>query len=439
MSYRITTATITDFKRLKSIEITPPADASIILIGGKNAQGKSSILDAFTAAIGGGRALPADPIRHGAKEASIFVEFDGGKLTIDRVINKKGSSLEVRDADGVVKSPQALLDKLVGARFLDPLAFLQLAAKDQRAQLMKLIEGAERIDGLNDERAKAFDRRTEIGRDLAKAEGELARLPEVDVGKAIDVAALNDELRKFADVQREGDGLGNAKALAAQEATAAQMRVEKSKATIAELENKLRIERDLLVRDESNLAAAFKAEEVARCNLANAADSWSLSAERRAQLDADLKRAADHNRSIYEAEGHMKRRAEASKTVEVLKADVDKLKGVLAVIDRRKAEILGAAKLPVDGLAVTDDGVELGGVPFAQASGAERLRVALSLAIAASPNLDDVWIRDGALLDEESLEQVAKHAAASKKRVWIERVGTSDAGVIVISDGQVAS
>ncbi len=72
-----------------------------------------------------------------------------------------------------------------------------------------------------------------------------------------------------------------------------------------------------------------------------------------------------------------------------------------------------------------------------QASDAERLRVALALAIAASPGLNDVWIRDGALLDDDSLELVAKHAIAAGKRIWIERVGTKDPGVIVIKDGQV--
>jgi hypothetical protein len=113
----------------------------------------------------------------------------------------------------------------------------------------------------------------------------------------------------------------------------------------------------------------------------------------------------------------MKRRAEADETVGKLAKERDDLTKVIETIDARKAEILGAAKLPVDGLSIDDEGITLNSVPFAQASGAERLRVALGLAIAASPELGDVWIRDGALLDEESLELVAKHAAAAKKRV----------------------
>jgi ATPase subunit of ABC transporter with duplicated ATPase domains len=142
---------------------------------------------------------------------------------------------------------------------------------------------------------------------------------------------------------------------------------------------------------------------------------------------------------VIEAEAHMKRRAEADETVGKLAKERDDLTKVITTIDARKAEILGAAKLPVDGLSIDDEGITLNSVPFAQASGAERLRVALGLAIAASPELGDVWIRDGALLDEESLELVAKHAAAAKKRVWVERVGTKDPGAIVIHDGEVVS
>src|SRR5690349_20819109 len=61
------------------------------------------------------------------------------------------------------------------------------------------------------------------------------------------------------------------------------------------------------------------------------------------------------------------RRKEAAGEVEKLSKERDDLTAVLAKIDERKAEILAAAKLPVEGLAIGDDGIELAGVPFAQA------------------------------------------------------------------------
>ncbi len=436
----ITALEISDYKRVRKIAITPASDKHVILIGGKNAQGKSSTLDALTAAFGGAKQLATDPVRHGADEAAIFVELDGGKLTIDRTITPDGKTkLEVHDEQGAVRSPQSMLDKLVGARFLDPLAFLALPAKDQRMQLMRLIPDAARIDDLSGKRVRAFERRTEIGRDLTKARGELERLPEVQVEQPIDVAALNDEVRKLADLQRGGDALGHAHREARRSLELEQEEERKLRVEIGELDRKLESARHQLVKLETSIEKRTEAEAEARAKLDEAATAWANLVHRREQLDADLSRAGEHNRKVVEAEAQNKRRAEAAAAVTKHDAEVKELTAVIAKIDTRKAEILAAAKLPVEGLTISDEGIELAGVPFAQASGSEKLRVALALAIAGSPGLNDVWIRDGALLDEDSLELVAKQAAASGKRCWIERVGTKDPGVIVIQDGQVAS
>lgn len=436
---KITAASIQNFKRIKSVEIVPQADRSIVLIGGKNAQGKSSVLDALTVAFGGKRAQPPDPVRHGADAAEVLVELDDG-MTIRRRIDVDGSStLEVRDAQGAIRSPQTMLDKLVGARFLDPLAFLQLPAKEQRATLMKLIPGAERIDGLNEKRDRAFTRRTEIGRDRTKAEGELARLPAIEVGTAIDVAERTAELKALAEKQRDADALVAKYERARGHTEGRRAAVQAAQQRVKELEEQLAAAERVLKQEVAWLGEAGDAESMAKLHADKAVEQLATFAPRREQLEAELARAGEHNRQVFEAEAQMKRRAEADAAVKKLAEQYDELTKVIAEIDRRKAEILGAATLPVEGLAVVDDGIELNGVPFAQASGAERLRVALALAIAASPALHDVWIRDGALLDEEHLELVAKQAAAAGKRVWIERVGTRDPGVIVIQDGQVAT
>ncbi len=444
---RITAAHIKDFKRIHDIEIRPDADRTLILIGGKNAQGKSSILDALTAAFGGKRSQPTDPIRHGAESAEIFVELDGGELSIKRVIVAGGESvIEVRDRFGAVKSPQAILDKLVGARFLDPLAFLQLPAKEQRATLMKLIDGADRISGLNEKRQRAFDKRTEIGRDLTKAEGELARLPEAKIESPIDVAALTAEERTFTDVARAADTARSRHREAQAATAAAKSAFSEAKSRAADIEAQIQAltKRLAEVRGDANslgleVGKNADAERATETAVREAEARWDELKPRRIQVDADLARANEHNRAVFAAEASAKRRTEAEAEVAKLSKERDDLTAVLGTIDARKAEILGAAKLPVDGLSVADDGIELHGVPFAQASGAERLRVALALAMAAAPELGDVWIRDGALLDEESLELVAANAAAAGKRVWIERVGTKDPGVIVIADGKVAA
>ena len=440
MSYRITALEVSDYKRIKTVKITPAADTAIILLGGKNAQGKSSILDALTAAFGGKRAAAGDPVRHGEKEAAIYVELDGGRLTIDRTIAPDGSTtLEVRDVDGAVRKPQEVLDKLVGSRFLDPLLWLQLPMKEQRAQLMKLIPNADRIDVLNDKRQRAFDRRTELGRDLVKAKGELDRLPVLPTPTEIDVAKASAELQAFNVQQRTGDGLGNALALAKAAREIADQNFNAQLAALGKLKDQLAAAEAQLPILGEVLKRSTERELAAKTKLDEAVEAWQASEARRTQLEVDIAMAGEHNRAVAAAAAQNARRAETAAAVEKLTKDVEVCATAITTVDERKAEILAAAKLPVEGLKVSDDGVELNGVPFAQASDAEKWRVALALAIAASPGLHDVWIRDGALLDGDSLKLVAEHAQAAGKRCWIERVGTADAGAIVIQDGQVVA
>lgn len=435
----ITTLEITDYKRVRKVAIAPAADRSLILLGGRNRQGKSSTLDALTAAFGGAKAIAADPVRHGADQAVIRVELDGGQLTIERVIRADGSTaLEVRDAEGAVRRPQEALDRLIGARFLDPLRFLRLDAKEQRAQLMRLIPDAARIDELNGKRDRAFARRTEVGRDLARARGELERLPEVEVGTPIDVTALTEELRRLGEQQRACDAIGAVVLRLEGQLSRDERDAQSARDRVERLQREL--EQAQLRSSELDRAVVDRRAELSqsRTRLAKAADEWEASAERRGELDRGIAGAQAHNRGVFAAEAQRARRAEVAAAVEQLDAKHKELTGNLETIDGRKAEVLAAAKLPVDGLEIRDDGLALAGVPFSQAAASEQLRVALALAIAGSPGLNDVWIRDGALFDDDALDDLGQLARAAGKRLWVERVGTRDPGVIVIQDGQVA-
>jgi DNA repair exonuclease SbcCD ATPase subunit len=443
---KITAVSVQNFKRVRDVRITPDADRALVLIGGKNGHGKSSTLDALTAAFGGARALPADPVRHGAEEAEIIINLDGG-LTIRRTIAPDGTSkLEVRNEMGAVKAPQSVLDRIISGRFLDPLAFLAMPAKEQRAQLMKQIKDSERIATLDEKRALAFAKRTEVGRDLSRAEGELARLPAVEVGTPIDVAALHHEVKTHEAERRERERLESVRAQCERETTNAKATLASTLAEKARIDAEIERLKGLSI--QLGIKASDWAEDVAKCQLTEAdatkmcdkaADRWDALQPRITEVDAELARADEHNRAVYARRAQMDRRAETAETVSKLTRERDDLTKVLETIDGRKAGILAAAQLPVEGLSIDDEGITLNGVPFIQASAAERLRVALGLAIAAAPDLGDVWVRDGALLDEESLELVASQAAAAGKRVWVERVGTRDPGVIVIQDGQVQS
>lgn len=431
---KISAISITDYKRIKSVDLKVDADRLIVLIGGANANGKSSILDALEAALGGKSAVLADPVRHGADAAAIMVEFDDGKLTVQRKIAIDGaSSLEVRDELGAVRSPQAMLDKLVGKRFLDPRAFLDLKAAEQRQALLALVDKDGKIDAIDQRRKRVFDFRTEVNRDLAKATAEHTRVAATapaEVPAPVDVAALSHQLQEISDAVTELNARRNRHENAKADLSRAQRRRLEAEAALA----KAQAELDASKAAEANAQTTVDTHAAAVEDVPRAA--WDAGPKRDV-IQAQIAKAQEHNRAAAEAAAQVKRCAELEAEVSRLQAKAQGATAELAKIDESKAAFLAAAALPVPGLGVAPDGVTFNGAPLAQASAAEQLRVALALAVAGNNELRDVWIRDGALLDDDSLRAVAEQAATAGIRVWIERVGDRDPGAVIIEDGAI--
>ena len=72
---RVLSLVAENFKRLHAVELT--LEAGVFVIAGRNAQGKSSILDAFWAALGGADAAPGVPVRQGEAGALSPEREDG--------------------------------------------------------------------------------------------------------------------------------------------------------------------------------------------------------------------------------------------------------------------------------------------------------------------------------------------------------------------------
>jgi hypothetical protein len=90
-------------------------------------------------------------------------------------------------------------------------------------------------------------------------------------------------------------------------------------------------------------------------------------------------------------------------------------------IEEQKRAGLAAAQFPVDGLSVDDDGVTFNGVPFAQVNSAMRRRIAFAIATAGDPKLRLVIVKDGDLLDADSLKAIADLAEERGFTVLVER------------------
>lgn len=420
---RITLLKMENFQRTKLIEIRP-GDRNLVLIAGKNRQGKSSLLRAMSAALGGGKEKPERPVREGEETAAIVVELDGGELVISKTFSAAGkATLEVRSsALGKVSSPQRILDGIVGTRFLDPLAFTRLSEKQQREKLLEVVDLGIDLDDNAIRRKAAFAQRTEVNRTVKRltAEYEALDFPD-DIPPRKDLQAL---LGKLEDFQAQ-----DAKAVDATKTIEDMERqVREAGVEVDRLEKLITIAQGTLAQVTQDLSDQH-AELTAVADVDVAKDIIDVR-EELAQVD-------NHNTVVAGLEtvkaSKLRVGADLTDAMSTAKNFDDGLKA----LDKVKADALASAKMPVDGLSLGESSVLLNNVPLSQASGAEQLQLSLAIAASTSPELRDIWIEDGALLDGDSLKLVSDFASEHDLRVWLERVGETDDDCIVIEDGMV--
>ena len=400
-----------NIKRLKAVYIR--ADGKSVVIGGKNAAGKSSVLDAIMLALAGGRAACTDPIRHGERKALTRVRLDNG-LTVERSYTKSGSYLEVTvEDDIVVRSPQAMLDKLCGTLAFDPLAFIAMTAK-QQADTLRVLAGIDFAE-LDRDRAVAFSDRTVANREAKSARARLDAMPEYMV--PADAEGASDLYAKLQEALSHNEGLTDLQKIA--ESTDGDLT--RCEATIA------RLEADLVTAKESwntlNIArgAAVKAvtDYGPAIDVSDTQAKLEAASETQRQIDANAARAV----GVEEVRA-------AEDAAEALD---DKVKAC----DAAKAKAIEEASLPVAGLLFDDDEALFNGVPLAQASSAEQLLLSLEITAALDPELRVVLVHDASLLDDENMKVLADFAEKRDYQVWIERVGTGDECTVIIEDGSV--
>ena len=111
MSVKITSLELENVKRVKAVALTPDPNG-LTVIGGKNGQGKTSVLDAIAWALGGDRYRPSSPEREGSViPPRLHVELSNG-IVVER--KGKNGALTVLDPSGK-RAGQQLLNEFISA------------------------------------------------------------------------------------------------------------------------------------------------------------------------------------------------------------------------------------------------------------------------------------------------------------------------------------
>ena len=413
---------VDNFMRIRVADVRP-SPTGLILVRGRNASGKSSLIKSMSSILRGRRRSQELPIRDGEHGADVVLDL--GDLVIREHWTRDSggeakSKLSVTAKDGSeIKSPRAILDALTGY-FADPVAFLEMSSADQVKTTLAVLGLGGKLSVLEEEALEIFERRTTAGREAKRLAGartsmeaELATLPPAYEGKP-----LEDLVTELKSSREQNEKLTAAEV----DKRYATNRWREATKEIARLEAALVHQREVLdaaVRSGKIAAEALDAAEVL--------DLEPLYTEIKA-----CERAAKYS-GRHEQMCEIAIQAEAA--LQVHTASDEELKAKRAEI----TALLAGAKFPMDGVTYDPDDktLKVGGIPFAQASQAERIKLAAAVAMAGTPLIKVMFAREGSLLDHESQAQLAEIAEASGFQLWLEVVDTDPVGSGVwIEDGE---
>ena len=386
---------IENCQRIKLFELSP--DNNLIIIGGDNAQGKTSVLESIKMLLGGKRAQVSEPVRRGTDEAHIYMTTDTG-IEIEKTIQPGGKE------KFVVKGPRAgngqtFINTLYNKNTIDPLAFSVTEKAKQREVLLGLV-GVDPT-AIDNKIKDVYSERTEVNKKLKEVETQVNAAPYYP-----DIANEEISVSEVAEQLREA----NNKALAADRLRNQLKNLKDEKASL---------KRRLEVIDKEGSDAAGRLKNISVPDITN--------------LEVKLNGIEEHNQ-----------KARANKAKEALKVyhekyakETNRLHTQIEGLRLKKTELLQSAKFPVDGLSFDEEQVLYQEIPFEQASGAEKLRVSTAIGIALQPELKVLLIRDGSLLDDKNLEMLRQMAEEHDAQIWLERVGHDEQATVIIEDGRI--
>ena len=416
-----------NIKRLKAVSITP--NEFITRITGANESGKTSLLDGIEWALTGTSTVPSEPVRKGAGRA--VIQLDLGEVVVTRRFVEGGSrngvlTIEAKDTHNLFRGPQEMLDQLMGKISFDPLEFMRMHPKKQFEVLKGLVDLDIDLEKLEADYQADYLLRRDVKKEITALETrrDAIHVPEGLPTEKRDEAALVKELteasefnEKIAAEQRDRDQY-------AEDIKQLQDQLEARISEIKAAEQLLDRLKELQRNDSQTLGTMQK--DVAK---------WKPLPERKNAVE--LQQKITDARSLNLAIDRSNQRKGFEKEISDKERQVENLSAALKRRDEEKANAIENAHFPVDGLAFGDEQVIYDGFAFDQASSAKQIRASVAIGMALNPKLRVMRIKDGSLLDDNSLQVVAEMAQEKDFQIFIEQVSTDGKIGVYLEEGEV--
>lgn len=408
-SIKINSLELENVKRVKAVKLEPTA-SGLTVVGGKNNQGKTSVLDAIAWALGGAKYKPSQAQREGSLvEPQLHIELSNG-MVVERL--GKNGTLKVTDPSGQ-KGNQSLLDSFISQFALDLPKFMEADKNTKAKILLQIIGVGDKLSTLDKQESELYNRRTEIGRiadQKKKYADEMVQwdgVPE-DIVSAAELIQQQQEI--LARNGRNQELRNQVKSLEAQK-TLLEQRIEEAQKTLntmheqmAELQDKLVIA-NTNAKDLQDESTAELEESIANIDSTNAKVRDNLN-KQRAQEEAD-----EYKRQYGD------------------------LTTQIEDIRKARMELLNGVEMPLKDLSVQDGELIYKGQKWDNMSGSDQLKVATAIVRKTNPQCGFVLLDKLEQMDIDTMNEFGKWLQDNNLQAIATRVSTGDECSIFIEDG----
>ena len=405
MSMKINKLEIENVKRVKAVKIEPTANG-LTIIGGKNNQGKTSVLDAIAWALGGDRYRPSQAQREGSViPPNLHIVMNNG-LIVER--RGKNSDLKVTDPNGK-KAGQQLLNEFVEQLALDLPKFMEATSREKAQTLLQIIGVGPRLADLERQEKELYNERTYIGRTAdqkekyAKEQPYYPEVPSVPVSASELIRQQQEILAQNGENQRKRERRHQLE----QEYQSVTEQIQ------ALLAKQGQLEADLKIARETSEGLTDRSTAELEENISNIEE---INRKVRANLDKD--------KAEEDAKGY--------------REQYNRLTSQIEEIRSQKTDLLKEADLPLPGLGVEDGELVYHGQKWDNMSGSEQLKVSTAIVRRLNPECGFVLLDKLEQMDLDTLHEFGQWLEQEGLQAIATRVSTGGECSLIIEDGYVA-
>lgn len=415
---RINKLEIENVKRVKAVKLKP-SDTGLTIIGGNNQQGKTSVLDAITWALGGNKYRPSNA----KNESSVIPPIIKITMSNGLVVERKGknSDLKVIDPRGE-KAGQQLLDSFVEELALNLPKFMNQSSKEKANTLLQIIGVGDKLAELEQEEKEAYNQRHAIGQ-IADQKEKYAKEQVYYPDAPQQLVSASDLIKRQQEIlAKNGQNQIHRNNLKELEASQV-LDKEKYEQITAKIEE--------LTREKEGLGSLINSRadniEIAKKTVEELQD------ESTAELEASIENIEQLNEKVRANLSKEK----AEEDAQGYRDQYSKLSTIINDIRKKKTDLLNSANLPLEGLMVDDGELLYKGYKWDSMSGAEQLKVATAIVRKLNPDCGFVLMDKLEQMDLDTLKEFGQWLEQEGLQVIATRVSKGDECSIIIEDGHV--